>query len=107
MTISQGCPLPDSPRNGYVNVSEGVVAGNKIHYSCKEGYVLVGAASRICEDDSTWSNLEPTCHIREWGTMKIVQTTFVMLLHKRSFFIIAIYCFPQLIHLIKKQNDII
>ncbi|XP_052809452.1 CUB and sushi domain-containing protein 3-like [Mya arenaria] len=56
-----GCPMPDSPENGYVNVSDGMVAGNKVVYSCKAGYTLVGVSERICEDDSTWSGLMPSC----------------------------------------------
>ncbi|KAH3829240.1 hypothetical protein DPMN_131234 [Dreissena polymorpha] len=58
-----GCPYPESPLNGYANVSDGIVAGNRLQYWCMTGYTLVGEEFRICEDDSTWSGVEPKCAI--------------------------------------------
>ncbi|XP_052808441.1 fibropellin-1-like isoform X2 [Mya arenaria] len=58
---SFGCPEPNIPLNGYVNTSDGLAVGQRIYYSCVEGYELVGQFLRICESASTWSGTEPTC----------------------------------------------
>lgn len=50
------CEPPENPEFGSVTVVDGIA-----QYSCDEGRVLVGDATRTCSGDSTWSGTEPTC----------------------------------------------
>ncbi|XP_052239934.1 sushi, von Willebrand factor type A, EGF and pentraxin domain-containing protein 1-like [Dreissena polymorpha] len=73
---SFGCPFPTNPLNGYVNTSEGLVAGNRIQYYCKPGYALRGEEFRVCLQDSTWSGSEPTCAI-ECETLPEIKNGYI------------------------------
>jgi sugar lactone lactonase YvrE len=57
---SVSCPSLSAPAGGTVSASlrsPGAVAT----YSCGTGYTLVGAATRTCQSDGTWSGTAPTC----------------------------------------------
>ncbi len=49
-----------NPDNGVVEQT-GKVPSSTATYECNLGYILVGASSRTCQDDGTWSGEEPIC----------------------------------------------
>ena len=55
-------PLPDID-NGVVDWS-GLSPGGVATYTCDPGFILVGEPTRICRDDGTWSDEEPTCECK-------------------------------------------
>ncbi len=61
------CLEPPTLANGDVMLSsQGVSVGTTSTYSCDYGYVLVGQATRTCEDVrgetiGTWSGTAPVC----------------------------------------------
>jgi CUB/sushi domain-containing protein len=54
------CPALAAPTNGSVSAPT-LTAGSTATYSCGNGYVLVGAATRTCQTDGTWSGTAATC----------------------------------------------
>ena len=54
------CGALPNPTNGQV-VLPSTVLGSTATYSCNTGFDLVGASTRICQADSTWSEAEPSC----------------------------------------------
>ena len=54
------CGVLPNPTNGQV-VLPSTVLGSTATYSCNTGFDLVGASTRICQADSTWSGAEPSC----------------------------------------------
>lgn len=38
-----------------------LVPGSMAMYSCNVGRQLIGSSVRVCQDDGTWSESEPTC----------------------------------------------
>ena len=55
-------PLP-SPMDGSVSTPTGTTYGSVASYSCKPGYTRVGAMTRTCQNDRTWSGAAPVCQI--------------------------------------------
>ena len=49
-----------SPENGQVSVGE-VTFGSVATYSCDDGFILNGIATRTCTSDGTWSGDNPSC----------------------------------------------
>ena len=44
------------------NVDVGLsVEGTIANYTCDDGYRLVGAASRLCQNDGEWTDRAPVC----------------------------------------------
>ncbi|XP_013412167.1 uncharacterized protein LOC106174934 isoform X2 [Lingula anatina] len=60
--ISNSARLPTTSQNFY--------GGNNVTYTCDSGYFLAnGSLSRVCQDNSTWSDDPPFCEvIPEWST---------------------------------------
>lgn len=57
-----------APTNGMVDVpSTGF--SSVATYSCDPGYLLVGDATRTCQNDSMWSGSEPTCMFVDCGAL--------------------------------------
>ncbi|XP_064397056.1 sushi, von Willebrand factor type A, EGF and pentraxin domain-containing protein 1-like isoform X3 [Halichondria panicea] len=54
------CGQLTSPSNGLVTVSVTTFLSEAM-YSCSNGYILMGVASRTCMADRNWSDAEPTC----------------------------------------------
>ncbi|HEY3449985.1 MAG TPA: hypothetical protein VGK67_26775 [Myxococcales bacterium] len=54
------CPTLEDPLNGAVTPKT-ATAGNAATYSCQAGYLLLGEASRQCQNDGAWSGEAPTC----------------------------------------------
>lgn len=58
------CPIPISIRRGTVT-GDDYSFGATIHYECDEGYELFGVASRTCQENKEWTDIEPYCRIIE------------------------------------------
>ena len=58
-TVSDCGPL-DSPINGIVTTT-GQKFWDSATYSCLPGYILVGEATRVCQDTGVWSLTAPAC----------------------------------------------
>ncbi len=54
------CSVLPAPDGGSVRLS-GLIVGSTATYQCNTGYVLEGESVRICQEDGTWSGVEPTC----------------------------------------------
>jgi CUB/sushi domain-containing protein len=39
----------------------GVTVGSTATYTCNDNYQLMGASTRMCQPDGTWSGEEPMC----------------------------------------------
>ena len=48
------------PANGTVEVT-GSSLGSVANYSCMEGFELVPAINRICQENGNWSGTDPVC----------------------------------------------
>ena len=63
------CPAPKDITNGYfvhekTGEFDGYRVGQRLHHSCKSGYVLVGTPVQQCLEDGTWSpKLPPVCSL--------------------------------------------
>ena len=56
------CPVPLSPRNGYINGYLRKYQDN-ITYSCKPGFELIGPSMRLCRANATWSGPVSKCDL--------------------------------------------
>ena len=50
-----------APGNGSVDTTAGTTFGLTATFECDAGYDLIGAATRECQADGSWSNADPTC----------------------------------------------
>ena len=56
------CPQLSDPIGGSVTVGTDVlVPGSRAMYSCDDRHRLSGSSVRECQEDGTWSEIEPTC----------------------------------------------
>ena len=80
--FTEMCSCPSPPRNGFISGCN--VTGNTVEYSCRSGYYLVGASTRICLTGTTWTGLVPTCERGEINVnrkqLKICYFMFSLLL---------------------------
>ena len=70
------CPNIQSLANGRVSV-EGFRFRRIVHYSCNEGYVLVGDNTRTCLETGNWSGEDPTCTPRMCQEPPEIQNGFL------------------------------
>ena len=55
------CGSLPNPVNGLVNTSPGTSEGSVATYSCADGTVLMGTATRFCGSEGIWLPAAPTC----------------------------------------------
>ena len=55
------CPLPEEPAFGSV-IWEHRNPGSIMHYTCNDGFTLVGAASLVCLTSGEWNDSSPMCY---------------------------------------------
>ncbi|XP_078603365.1 CUB and sushi domain-containing protein 3-like [Branchiostoma floridae x Branchiostoma japonicum] len=53
------CPILPVPNNG--SRTEGNLYGDKVTFSCNEGYELIGSENRTCQANQSWSGTQPNC----------------------------------------------
>ena len=80
-----------SPANGEVATST-TTFGSTATYSCNNGYILSGSATRNCQADAMWSSTEPTC-TRKYA-MIVYSTPCIraLIALPNSFFSVAVNC---------------
>jgi sushi, von Willebrand factor type A, EGF and pentraxin domain-containing protein 1 len=66
--VVANCPALSGPVGGTV-VATTLTYGAVASYACDSGYTLAGAATRTCQSDGSWSELAPTCAIRDCGAL--------------------------------------
>lgn len=59
-TVATECPALTTPINGEVSANQ-TQTGNVAVYTCNEGYILEGEATRMCSSFGTWSGSAPLC----------------------------------------------
>jgi len=57
------CGALTNPTNGTVATPNGTGYGSTATYACSGDYGVVGATTRTCGSDGTWSGSEPTCEL--------------------------------------------
>ncbi|XP_038605154.1 complement receptor type 1-like isoform X2 [Tachyglossus aculeatus] len=60
----RSCLNPGTPPNGRVDIPEDLKFGSQIHYTCEEGFKLIGSPTSTCElvhGKVAWSEDEPIC----------------------------------------------
>ena len=58
------CYMLTAPDNGTVSTPSGTTVGETADYSCNDGFNLIGAANRRCQESGLWSESEPSCIIK-------------------------------------------
>ena len=61
MYVVLSCGTPQSVENGVFDISRGMNYLSVAHYTCNEGYRLVGISIITCQLDQQWSGPSPTC----------------------------------------------
>ncbi|KAF6293133.1 hypothetical protein mRhiFer1_009037 [Rhinolophus ferrumequinum] len=62
--LRRSCATPPEPINGKMDINENTQLGSTVHYSCNEGYQLVGEPSISCiisGNGVSWDNEAPVC----------------------------------------------
>ena len=54
------CSDPGSPENGR-RVLDGTGIGNRVRFSCHDGFELRGSAELVCQHGGRWSGAVPRC----------------------------------------------
>lgn len=54
------CGDPGTPAEGYMEGKQFTYRSEVIFY-CRGPYILVGSSRRVCQDDGSWSGVQPTC----------------------------------------------
>ncbi|XP_078667358.1 uncharacterized protein LOC144909170 [Branchiostoma floridae x Branchiostoma belcheri] len=62
------CPTLTAPANGALSTTA-TSYQTVVNFTCNPGYVLNGTTNTTCQDDGTWSNLVPTCRVRQCPTL--------------------------------------
>ncbi|XP_072264529.1 CUB and sushi domain-containing protein 1 [Pyxicephalus adspersus] len=65
--IPISCGHPGAPANAVLN-GDKFIYGSKVHYSCTGAHILIGNATRVCQEDSRWSGTLPHCSGNNPGT---------------------------------------
>lgn len=59
-TAPTTCPSLEAPTHGTKFGSKYFV-GHEVHFTCSQGYHLVGSATRVCRDNGTWTGISAIC----------------------------------------------
>lgn len=59
-TAPTTCPSLEAPAHGTKFGSKYFV-GHEVHFTCSQGYHLVGSATRACRDNGTWTGISAIC----------------------------------------------
>ncbi|XP_019617399.1 PREDICTED: E-selectin-like [Branchiostoma belcheri] len=62
------CPTLTAPANGALSTTA-TFYQTVVNFTCNPGYVLNGTNNTTCQADGTWSNLVPTCRVRQCPTL--------------------------------------
>ncbi|KAI8500841.1 hypothetical protein Bbelb_216590, partial [Branchiostoma belcheri] len=62
------CPILTAPANGALSTTA-TSYPTVVNFTCNPGYVLNGTTNTTCQADGTWSNLVPTCRVRQCPTL--------------------------------------
>lgn len=54
------CPSLEAPTHGTKFGSKYFV-GHEVHFTCSQGFHLVGSATRVCRDNGTWTGVTAVC----------------------------------------------
>uniref|UniRef100_A0A667XEX7 Fibulin 7 n=1 Tax=Myripristis murdjan TaxID=586833 RepID=A0A667XEX7_9TELE len=54
------CPSLEAPTHGRKFGSKYAV-GHEVHFTCSQGYHLVGPGTRVCQDNGSWSGISAIC----------------------------------------------
>lgn len=54
------CGHPGVPVNAVLS-GEKFMYGSKVHYFCTGAHILIGNATRVCQENSRWSGTLPRC----------------------------------------------
>ena len=76
-TADTMCYIPKEFENGEVDFSD-IHLGSTAHYTCNDGYTLVGPATRECLITGTWSGYTPVCVANSANGSKINSTLVIM-----------------------------
>lgn len=61
MPAATSCGDPGVPPNAVISGGHSWTYGSVVQYSCLLGGLLVGSATRHCQEDGTWSGAPPYC----------------------------------------------
>ncbi|KAH3836216.1 hypothetical protein DPMN_109587 [Dreissena polymorpha] len=61
---------PLNPANGHMTANATTYLSVSV-FTCDEGYTLIGSDSLVCKEDGTWNDTEPTCRIKDCGSLPI------------------------------------
>ena len=64
--VIANCPALQSPTGGSVS-APALTYGSTATYSCNNGYVLDGVATRMCQASMAWTGAAPTCDPKDCG----------------------------------------
>ncbi|XP_039594736.1 fibulin-7 [Polypterus senegalus] len=54
------CPSLEAPQNGVKYGSKNFV-DHEIHFFCNQGYKLIGPSTRVCQENGSWTGVNPIC----------------------------------------------
>ncbi|XP_041921873.1 CUB and sushi domain-containing protein 1-like [Alosa sapidissima] len=54
------CGDPGTPAEGYMEGKQ-FTFRSEVTFYCRSPYILVGSSRRVCQDDGSWSGVQPTC----------------------------------------------
>lgn len=58
--IAGSCGDPGIPAQGSREQTDFKIR-SKVHFTCSEGYELIGSSERMCFPNGTWSGTQPFC----------------------------------------------
>ena len=73
--LAVNCGSLDAPFNGAVDTSSGTTFMMTATYTCNTGYTMVGAVTRTCQANATWSLSAPTCTGMPRVVVKCIEDT--------------------------------